>query len=49
MDALVAGGHGDHRRIAERMTWRQIELFFRAAEERRAETMAAAMIGRASG
>ena len=48
LDALAASGHGDHRAIGERMTWRQIELFYFAAEARRAETMAGAVVAGAA-
>ena len=48
--ALVAGGHArGHAELAERLTWRQIELFWTAAEEARGEDLAAVIAGAMTG
>ena len=42
LDELVRAGHGNgHRDVMERLTWRQIELFWRCAEERMAAAFGA--------
>ena len=49
LDALVRAGHGrGHRELCERLTWRQIERFWREAEHRRideASTLAQLLFG----